>query len=270
MTTAPHAGWLATVNPVVKIVATLVPLSVILFTRDVATPAIVAAGVAGALSTVAGLRARTLAVGAVVLLLVSAWTSLLFALLVRPDLVAGTPVVIESPVTVRSGALQIGAATALRMIAVMLLALLGSVGTTPDRLASALVHQCRVPYRFAYGTVATLRFVPRYRQDVVTLRDAHRARGIIDPPGPVGYLRRSGRSLVPLLAGGIRHAERISLAMDARGFGAFTRRTDRDPAVLRARDWAFLVAVWAGVALAYVVTARLGLLTMTGQIHRFA
>lgn len=53
----------------------------------------------------------------------------------------------------------------------------------------------------------------------------------------------------------------------ARGFGAFPSRTDRDPAVLRARDWAFLAAVWAGVALAYVVTARLGLLTMTGQIH---
>lgn len=262
------AGWLASVNPVVKIAATLVPLAVVLFTRDVATPGLVAAAAAVALVSGVRVRPRTALVAAGVALLVVAWTAAFFALLVRPELVAGTPAVVRTPL--RAGALQIGLATALRLAAVVALALLGSAGTATDRLASALVLQCRVPYRFAYGTVATLRFVPRYRQDVVTLRAAHRARGIIDPPGPVGYLRRSGRSLVPLLAGGVRHAERLSLAMDARGFGAFPRRTDRHPTRVGTRDWTFLAAVWLGVAGIFALTARLGLLAMTGQFHQLS
>lgn len=260
-------GWLTTVNPVVKIAATLPPLVVILFTRDVATPGAIAIAALIALLTGIRFRLRTLVAGAAGLLVILAWTTFFFALLVRDDLVSGTPMVLDGWITMRAGAVEIGLATALRLVAAMVLALLGSLGTSVDQLASALVNQCRVPYRFAYGATATLRFVPRYREDIVTLRAAHRARGIIDPPGPIGYARRSSRSLIPLLAGGARHAERISLAMDARGFGAHHRRSDRAPAVVRVRDGVFAAAVWVGVAAVFVTTGMLGILQMSTVMY---
>lgn len=262
------AGWLSTINPAVKVLAILAPMTALLFTRDVFTPAVVLAGATIAVLTGFKTRARTLVIGTFAVALVVAWMTLFFALLVDTSRLADARQIELGPLSFPRQALQTGLATALRFVALMALALLGSVGTTTGQLASALVHQVRVPYRFAYGTVATLRFVPRYKTDVGTLRAAHRARGIADMPGPIGALRRAGRSAVPLLASGVRHAERLSLAMDARGFGAFPQRTDRNPATLRVRDWVFLAVVWGGIAAAYLLSAQLGLLQMTSTLYR--
>ena len=46
---------------------------------------------------------------------------------------------------------------------------------------------------------------------------------------------------MPLLAGAIRHAERVALAMDARAFGAYPDRTERHIVPFRVRDTVFVV-----------------------------
>lgn len=262
-------GWLATVNPLIKLASTMPALMAVLFTRDVLTPALIA-GIAFVV-LLAGLRIRVhvVAVVAVVILVVGSWTALFFALLVRDDAAAHTPVVFAGWITLRAGAVMIGAATALRLVAVSALALLGSAGTTIAELNSALVRQLHIPYRFAQGALAAARFAPRYREDLLTLRAAHRARGIIDPRGPVGFARRTARSTIPLLAGGARYAERLSLAMDARGFGAHPQRTDRRPAVIRIRDVVFVICMWTVFAAAFIATLQLGVAQWSGEIHGF-
>ena len=265
--TATHRGWLATINPVAKLVAALPPLALLLFTRDIATPAVFAGLALVAIVSGVPLRLRTLLAGAAAILLVGAWTTLVFALLTRSDLVKDSPIIIDGWITLRAAAMHSGASTAVRLAAMMMLALLGSLGTTTDQLASALVHQCRIPYRFAYGSIAAMRFAPRYRQDLLTLRAAQRARGIIDSACPVGYFLRTGRSIIPLLAAGARYATRLSLAMDARGFGAFSSRRDRQPSVVRARDVIFVMTVWAGFAAVFVTTGMLGILSISGDLR---
>jgi energy-coupling factor transport system permease protein len=42
------------------------------------------------------------------------------------------------------------------------------------------------------------------------------------------------------MAGAIRHAERVALAMDARAFGAYPDRTERHIVPFRARDVVFI------------------------------
>ena len=245
---ATRPGWLATINPVAKLAATLPPLALLLFIRDIATPAVVAGLALAAIVSGMKMPLRALIAGAVVVFLGGAWTTIMFALLTRPDLVDHTPIMIDGWITLHEVAVLIGAATTVRMAAMIAMALLGSLGTTTDQLASAFVHQCGVPYRFAYGAVVAMRFAPRYRQDLLALQVARRARGIFERAGPVGYLLRLGRSIVPLLASGARYASRHSLAMDARGFGAFNSRSDRQPAVMHFRDMIFVVAVWGIVA----------------------
>ncbi|MFT4229718.1 MAG: energy-coupling factor transporter transmembrane component T, partial [Microbacterium sp.] len=56
---------------------------------------------------------------------------------------------------------------------------------------------------------------------------------------------RGAGYVVPLLAGAIRHAERVALAMDARAFGAHPTRTERYPVPFRTRDVVFAVLFWA-------------------------
>lgn len=59
---------------------------------------------------------------------------------------------------------------------------------------------------------------------------------------------------MPLLAGAIRHAERVALAMDARAFGAHPDRTERHLVPWRVRDTVFVAVFWivsAGILIAF-------------------
>lgn len=262
-------GWLTSINPLIKVLATLPPLILVFFTRDILTPAIIASVAVIILLTGLRIRLRTVLFGALVIIVVGVWTTFLFAVLVRSELVADSPLILDGWLTLHADALPIGGATALRLITVSMLALLGSAGTTIAGLSSALVNQLHLPYRFTHGVLTAARFAPRYRDDLRTLRAAHRARGIIDPRGPIGFFRRTGRSTLPLLAGGARYAERLSLAMDARGFGAYSARSDRHPARVAARDWTFLLCVWSLFAAIFISAALLGISRWSGDIYGF-
>ena len=87
--------------------------------------------------------------------------------------------------------------------------------TEPTRLVDALVQQARVPERFGYGALAAYQAIPRFAEDLTTLRQARRLRGLRGSWHP--------RILVGLLVLAIRHGDRVALAMDARGFGSGPR-----------------------------------------------
>ena len=90
-----------------------------------------------------------------------------------------------------------------------------------------MVQQLRVPYRIGYTALAAFRFVPRFGHELEVIRQAHRVRGAHGGRGPFSAMARWAGYIVPLLAGAIRHAERVALAMDARAFGAYPDRTER-------------------------------------------
>jgi energy-coupling factor transport system permease protein len=104
------------------------------------------------------------------------------------------------------------------MLRVAAIAAVGGVfalTTDSTRLADALVQQARVPARFAYGALAAYGAIPRFAEDLATLRQARRIRGL-----------RAGwhpRLFVGLLVLAIRHADRMAVAMDARAFGSGAR-----------------------------------------------
>jgi len=146
------------------------------------------------------------------------------------------------------GAVLIGMATALRLAAIVALALIAGLSTTGPDLVRAGVQQLRVPYRIGYTALAAFRFVPRFGHELEVIRQAHRVRGAHGGRGPFAAIARWGGYLVPLLAGAIRHAERVALAMDARAFGAYPDRTERHLVPFRARDVVFIVLFLAASA----------------------
>jgi energy-coupling factor transport system permease protein len=146
------------------------------------------------------------------------------------------------------GAVLIGMATALRLAAIVALALIAGLSTTDPDLVRAGVQQLRVPYRIGYTALAAFRFVPRFGHELEVIRQAHRVRGAHGGRGPFAAIARWGGYLVPLLAGAIRHAERVALAMDARAFGAYPDRTERHLVPFRARDVVFIVLFLAASA----------------------
>jgi energy-coupling factor transport system permease protein len=147
------------------------------------------------------------------------------------------------PVRLTSPAALAGFAVGLRVMAIATVGVVFNLTTDSTRLVDALVQQARVPERFAYGALAAYQALPRLAQDVATLGQARRIRGL--------RARWHPRLLVGLLVLAIRHGDRVALAMDARAFGSGPRTRYREV------RWTALDGIAALVGLAVLVVAVL-------------
>ena len=120
------------------------------------------------------------------------------------------------PLRVTSEAVVVATALGLRVVAIASVGAVFALTTDSTRLADSLVQQAGLSPRFAYGALAAYQAVPRFGEDLTTLRQARRLRGLRGGWHP--------RLLVGLLVLAIRHGDRVALAMDARAFG-FEPRT---------------------------------------------
>ncbi|MBB2940366.1 energy-coupling factor transport system permease protein [Actinoplanes lutulentus] len=238
-------------NPVVKVLAPVPAMVVSIGSRDLLTPAIFAAVALVMLLAFGRLSGRPLLgvlLGPIALVAVM---TVSFGVWTDPAKVDDTSALFTlGPFTLWSGALETGLATGLRVTSVMLLALLAGLTTDGPDLVRSMITHLRMPYRIGYAGFAAIRFVPRFRSDLEVIRLAHRVRGVDGGRGVVPAGRRWAGYAVPLLAGAIRHGDRVSLAMEARGFGAHRTRTERRQVPLRARD--AVLAAWL-ISLCYLV-----------------
>ncbi|PST47548.1 cobalt ABC transporter [Bifidobacterium callitrichos] len=102
-----------------------------------------------------------------------------------------------------------------------------------------------------------LRFLPTLGNEAKAIADAQAARGgSIETGSPAERIRAMVATIVPIFAGTLRHADNLSLALDARCYEEGTRRTHWRVMQVAARDIAFLA--FAAVYIAVLVT--LGLL----------
>lgn len=246
---APPRGALAALNPLAKLVGPLPAMLALVFARDLLTP-LVFLGVAVALVLIgAPLTRRTSAVLFVAIPVGAVVVGLSLGLWVDPSQVDDTPAIVSvGDWTLHAGAVQVGLATGARLAAILALGLIVGLTTAGADLVRAMVQQLRVPYRIGYTALAAFRFVPRFAYELEVIRQAHRVRGAHGGRGPFAAIARWWGYVVPLLAGAIRHAERVALAMDARAFGAHRDRTERHRVPWRARDTVFVAVFWVASA----------------------
>ncbi|MFL2000977.1 energy-coupling factor transporter transmembrane component T [Microbacterium sp. A1-JK] len=252
---APSRGlrFLPALNPLAKIAAPLPAMIALVFARDLATPLAFLVLAYAALLVGARLSGRMLGLLALAIPASVLVIGLGFSVWADAARIDQSVTVLQlGGWTLYGGALVTGFSTALRLGAIVALALVGGLTTTGPDLVRSLVQQLRVPYRIGYTALAAFRFVPRFGHELEIIRQAHRVRGAHGGRGPFAAAARWGGYVVPLLAGAIRHAERVALAMDARAFGAHSTRTERHLVPFRARDVVFVVAFWAASAALFV------------------
>ncbi|MDW4574349.1 energy-coupling factor transporter transmembrane component T [Microbacterium sp. M3] len=252
--------FLYALNPLAKLAAPLPAMLVLVFVRDAATPAAFLA-LAYVVLLVGVDFTRRLA--AVLFLAIPASAVAIgfgFSLWTDASRVDQSVVVWQiGGWTMYGGALEVGFATGLRLAAIVALTLIAGLSTIGPDLVRATVQQLRVPYRIGYTALAAFRFVPRFGHELDVIRQAHRVRGAHGGRGPFAATARWFGYIVPLLAGAIRHAERVALAMDARAFGAHPDRTERHLVPWRARDTVFVLAFWAVSAVLLIALFPWGL-----------
>ncbi|MCK2035529.1 energy-coupling factor transporter transmembrane protein EcfT [Microbacterium sp. SSW1-49] len=241
--------FLYALNPLSKVAGVAPAMLLLVFVRDLATPLAFLALAYLLILVGTRLTVRLLLLLLVALPLGVAVIGVGFSLWVDAGPVGGTtPVLSIGDWTLFSGALEIGFATALRLGAIVALALIGGLTTSGPDLVRAGIQQLRVPYRIGYTALAAFRFVPRFGHELSVIRAAHRVRGHHGGRGPLARIARGWGYIVPLLAGAIRHAERVALAMDSRAFGAYATRTERHLVPFRVRDTVFIVLCLAASA----------------------
>lgn len=162
----------------------------------------------------------------------------------NPDALA-TELLRLGPLRVTEQALGTAIGLGLRVVAIASVGSVFSLTTDSTRLVDALVQQAHVPERFAYGALAAYQAVPRFAEDLATIRQARRIRGLRSSWHP--------QVLLALLVLAIRHGDRMALAMDARAFGSGPRSRYR---IVR---WTWLdLVVAAGSVLVLVAALLLG------------
>jgi energy-coupling factor transport system permease protein len=236
------ASPLGRTSPVAKLVLVGAWVAGLALTTDPRPPLVLGAiGLAGAVvlgrvrpaSLVAGLAPLVFAA-----LTVGFFNALLNPANANPAFAA---VVSLGPIRLTAPAISAGVALSCRVGAVAALGIAFGLTTDTTRLVDALVQQAHVPERFAYGALAAFQAIPRLAEDLVALREARRIRGLRASWHP--------RILVGLLVLAIRRADRLAVAMDARGFGSGPRTR------FRSVEWSPADGVLLGVGVAVLVAA---------------
>jgi energy-coupling factor transport system permease protein len=158
------------------------------------------------------------------------------------------------PVRITWPAVSAGLAIGLRVVVIGLTTLLVFGPSDPTRMADSLVQQWRIPDRFAYGTLGALRVAPFMADDWTVIGAARRLRGMRSH-GPLGRIRDGSDRLLVMLVAAIRRAERLALAMDARGFDSGIKRSHFRELHVTWRDWLTIV-VASAVAVSAVALPR--------------
>jgi energy-coupling factor transport system permease protein len=164
-------------------------------------------------------------------------------------------IVLTSPFRLTTGGLLAGARMALRFLIILGASALFVRTTDSDRLAGALVR-LRVPYRYAYLVILSLRFVPFFQDELRAVRDAQKVRGIrLSVRSPRRVLRAVRYTFVPVLVSGLHRVDAIAISMRGRCFGlSATRTTSR---LEKGSGWSLVAFLLGLLFVGIAIVARL-------------
>jgi len=107
----------------------------------------------------------------------------------------------------------------LRMMAALAPLSLMLMLTPMNELLTAMTHNLKVPYRYAFAVVTALRFIPAFSREMVQIMQAQRSRGHeTDTRNPIKKIRVIIPMCIPLLISSVRKVETMAISLETRGF----------------------------------------------------
>lgn len=120
--------------------------------------------------------------------------------------------------------LSAGAGVVLRIMVVVAAAMLLTTFSPRDFVLGLV--QWKVPYEIAFMVSIAMRFLPVFREELQNVLTAVQLRGVELKKVPWGRkITLYRRLFFPVLCGVMLKAQQLAVAMEARGFGAYPRRT---------------------------------------------
>ncbi|MFC2949336.1 energy-coupling factor transporter transmembrane component T family protein [Virgibacillus sediminis] len=256
---------ISSINPSIKAFAVLIPGIMLGFTFDVFTPLLYflfILGITFSMTDIPTLRWLKLFSPFVLIALGFAWMTVLYA---NQTFSYGEVVFSLWGLEVTTGSIQTGISLALRSLCFGALSLLFILTTDSTKLMLSFMQQCKLPPKITYGILAGYRFLPIFQHELQVLKQAHRIRGVGRTKGIKGRLNQFRRYAIPLLANGIRKAERVAIAMESKGFTGDKDRTHYHQMKVEKRDWLFFVLMIGMLAAVFILSYYLGYLNIFGK-----
>jgi len=195
------------------------------------------------------------------LLFIIAFTTLIWCVIGDPRFDAAPDLLRLGPLRVARPELAAAFGYGLRVTTIVLFGLL-FLATTRIEEAIAALRAVGVPYVVAFTLGLAFRLVPLFLQSAASIVEAQRARGLdLESGGLRARLRKYVPVLVPIFMTSLRGADRMAIALEARGFRAGPRRTSYRRYALAARDAAAAAAIAAAFGAFYFLRTR-GLATV--------
>ncbi len=162
-------------------------------------------------------------------------------------------------VTDRSSELAL--ATALRILAIGIPAIIAVLGIDVTDLADSFSQILHLPDRFVYGGLAGMRLFSVLQDDWAALSASRRSRGLGDDNALRAFLPQS----FALLVLSIRRSTTLATAMQARGFGGTGPRSHARVSEVHVRDRVFLTACLALPVASLCLALRFGTFSFFGN-----
>ncbi|MCS7128816.1 MAG: energy-coupling factor transporter transmembrane protein EcfT [Sulfolobales archaeon] len=128
--------------------------------------------------------------------------------------------------------------------------------TTPWEIVQGL-SKIGLKYTYLYTFIIALRFIPIVFNEMKSIYDAQRSRGLeLEKGGVLSRVRKLTPIVVPTMVCSMLRARDLVEAMELKGFGYSNRRTSHKPLKLRRIDAGFaltIVIVYASIALVPVI-----------------
>lgn len=244
--------FLQTINPTIKLGGLLAVIFCMVFVFDPWTPLLLFIFTLLATTGLGGVpmlhQAKILS-PFLLFALSFVWISILF-----PDERGDTVLFQIGPLPVALENVMTGLSLGLRSLVFASWSLLFVFTTDPTKLVLSFMQHLKLPPRFGFGMMAAYRFLPLFQREFQQIRTAHRIRGANEEKGWRNRFKNMKRYAIPLLAGAIRKAERVAVAMESKGFDGSRDRSYYHIIPWTRKDFGF--AVGFVIVLASLFTLR--------------
>lgn len=154
------------------------------------------------------------------------------------------------PIVLTRESLLYGLAVGLRLDAMVAAGLIFLSTTRVEEFTAAL-RRLGVPFPVSFAFSLAFRFVPTFADSAYTIIQAQQSRGLdLESGNLLSRIRGHVPLLVPAIIGAVRSTDLLAMALESRGFGASTPRTDYLQLRARTAD-----VVIVGLLLAAVIAA---------------
>ncbi|WLR56844.1 energy-coupling factor transporter transmembrane component T [Mesobacillus subterraneus] len=190
--------------------------------------------------------------------IVYVWSSLLF-----PRVDWGDSIIWEWWfITITAEGVQRSISLGLRVLSFASLSLLFALTTNPFNFLLSLMQQCKLSPKIAYSIMAGYQFLPMIKNEFEIIRSAHRIRGAGRTETLSDKIKQIKKYGIPLLASGIRKAERTAIAMESKGFTGDKEREFYRVIPVSKRDWLLFGLLICIVLVSALTSHKLGYLSL--------